>query len=181
MARLSAACLALFAAATAAAPAQEPPRSLAQRRMQQAAVRLAALPPPQTMPQRQAVFALLLRLEHAPAAELAPHWDRLAAFGTEPDLGNRILYARRHALALPEPVPGEGAASALERALAFWGEDRAEEAAAALAAGVQRFPDDPVFAQNLDWLQWRVPAAIDPRAGARMSALAVLAARRSAP
>ncbi|TAH38458.1 MAG: hypothetical protein EYC70_03495 [Planctomycetota bacterium] len=174
--------LVLAAAAAAQEPEAAPPpaRTRAEREQGQALQRLESLrreafADPLTW--RKAVFALLLRLEPAAPDRILPHWDRLAESGEEPDLGNRILFRRRHGLALPPPHPNEGRESVLERALAAWGEHRFEAARALLQEGVRRFPEDPVFEQNLQWLDRRPPMGVDPRAGARLAALVVLSAR----
>lgn len=182
MARLSAAPLLLLAAAAAPAPAQEP--TLAQARDARALQRLQETRRenfPDELSWRKAEFALLIRLEHAPVDSVLPYWERVAQLKSEPELGNHVLYCRRHALPLPPELAEEGQESALERALAWWGARRLPEARQALEQGGERFPQDLQFRQNLDWLLWRAPDPVDPKAGARAAALAVLSARRPAP
>jgi len=126
---------------------------------------------------RADLFRVLSRLEHAPVARVLPGWEALATSHSEGDLANLILYRRRHVLPLAPEDPAEGAECALERALAHWGERRFSASEAAFEAAAARFPADARLAENLHWLQGRVPAALAADAAPRAVALSVLSSR----
>ncbi len=156
------------------APGQ--PDALHLQRLQE----LLAAPQPESPAWQGMLFQSASRLEHASPDAVLPAWQALAAAGGDAELGNLILYARRHELPLPPPDLREGVDAFLERALAAWG---ARDAAAAdlLRAGLARWPADDRFASNLLWLERRPPAALSARADARATAHAVLAARNALP
>lgn len=130
---------------------------------------------------RGMLFQSLARLDHAPAPQVRAGWQALAASGLDSDLSNRILYFRRQGLPLPATALGEGVDSALERALAAWGEGAVQECGRLLRASVAAWPADPRAAANLLWLERRSPPALTAREDARGCALAVLAARGAIP
>lgn len=157
------------------APGQ--PESLHQLRLAE----LLAAPRPAEAAWQGMVFQSASRLEHRAPAAVLPAWQALAAAGGDAEIGNLILYSRRHGLPLPAPDLEEDVDSALERALAAWGERDFAAAAVQLRAGLARWPADARYGTNLLWLERQPPAAVDARADARALAHAVLAARNALP
>lgn len=127
------------------------------------------------------LFQSASRLEHSPMAEVLPAWQALAAAGGDAELGNLILYRRRHGLPLPALDVKEGVDASLERALAAWGAQDGAAAASQLHAGLARWPSDDRYRSNLLWLERQAPASVDPHADARALAHAILAGRNALP
>lgn len=142
---------------------------------------LLAAPAPADTAWQGMVFQSASRLEHAPTEQTLPAWQILAAAGGDAELGNLILFCRRHGLPLPDADLDEGVDAHLERALAAWGERDLERAAALLRDGLSRWPADDRYRSNLLWLERQAPAALTAGADARALALGVLAARGALP
>lgn len=156
------------------APGQ--PEALHLQRLQD----LMAAPRPESAAWQGMLFQSASRLEHASTSAVLPAWQALAAAGGDAEMGNLILYARRHGLPLPPPSLEEDVDASLERALAAWGA-RDATAASLLRAGLERWPADDRYRSNLLWLERRPPAALSAQSDTRAFAHAVLAARNALP
>jgi hypothetical protein len=153
-------------------PVQEPVAS-----QEEALTELLEKPDPLLAEWRKKVFLHLLDLEFTAHPRLESAWALLAKTGGDSDQANLLLFRRRNGLDLGKVSPRESAESALERGLALWGNQDKETCRNAFEAAAGKWPHDPRFIRNLQWLTEDPPPVVDLRAEPREAAWVVLAAR----
>ncbi|MDP6962816.1 MAG: hypothetical protein QGF46_01475 [Planctomycetota bacterium] len=121
------------------------------------------------------LFQSITRLEHGHTEIVHDAWQRLNQSPNDRSISDLILFSRRNQLPLPPTAFIEENHSALERALALWGDSKTDESLAAMRLAQLSYPTDSRFENNISWITMSPPKVLDSQSSSRELCQAILA------